>query len=194
VSIYRQRNQKSGKSEMTVNTSEISARSSIAGTLRSVFSFPNPVNEISARVVAVMVVMLSLAILLTDQSWLFFVLAYGFLARVATGPTLSPIGLLATRVIVPLLGNPNRPVPGPPKRFAQTVGLAFSTTALLLYLVADSTVAAKSVVGVLMVFATLESGLGFCAGCFVFNHLMRWKLIPESVCRECLVSFGPAGD
>ena len=188
MSVYRQRNQESGKSEMTVNTSEISAKSSIAGTLRSVFSFPNPVNEISARLVAVMVVMLSLAILLTDQSWLFFVLAYGFLARVATGPTLSPIGLLATRVIVPLLGNPNRPVPGPPKRFAQTVGLAFSTTALLLYLVADSTVAAKSVVGVLMVFATLESGLGFCAGCFVFNHLMRWGILPQSVCRECIVA------
>jgi len=159
-----------------------------------VFSFPNPVNEVSARLVASMVVMLSLAILITDQPWLYLVLAYGFVARVATGPTLSPMGLLATRVIVPALGNPTRMVAGPPKRFAQSIGLVFSVAALLLYFGADSTIAAKSVVGVLMVFATLESGVSFCAGCFVFNHLMRWRLIPESVCQECLISDEWVGD
>ena len=82
--------------------------------LKNVFSFPNPVNEVAARMVAGMVIALSLAIIFTDQSWLMFVLAYGFLARVATGPTLSPMGLLATRVLVPIVGNPQRPVPGPP--------------------------------------------------------------------------------
>ena len=161
------------------------------GLLRTLFSFPNPVNEISARLVAGMVVALSLAIILTDQSWLLFVLAYGFLARVATGPTLSPMGLLATRVLVPIMGSPSRPVPGPPKRFAQSIGLVFSITALVVFYASGSEVAAKSLVGVLAVFATLESVIGFCAGCFVFNHLMRWGLIPESVCRECLVSVQP---
>ena len=157
------------------------------GLIRSVFSFPSPVKDVAARFVAGMVVALSLAVLLTDQWWLMFVLAYGFLARVATGPTLSPMGLLATRVLVPLLGNPKRPVPGPPKRFAQSVGLVFSAAALVLYFPAGSAVAAKSVLGTLWLFATLESVVGFCAGCFVFNYLMRWGLIPESVCRECLV-------
>ena len=80
--------------------------------MSTVFSFPNPVNEVAARMVAGMVFVLSLSIMLTDQSWLMFVLAYGFLARVAAGPTLSPMGLLATRVLVPLFGNPRRPVPG----------------------------------------------------------------------------------
>ena len=153
---------------------------------KSVFSFPNPVNDVAARIVAGMVVVMSLAIMLTGQSWLMFVLAYGFLARVATGPNLSPAALLATRVAVPLLGNPQRPVPGPPKRFAQSVGLAFSAAALVIYFAAGWGVAAMSVLGVLTVFATLEAALGFCAGCFVFNHLMRWGLIPESVCRECV--------
>lgn len=179
---------------MAVNTSEFLEHRSVARTVRSVFSFPNPVNEVSARMVAAMVVMLSLAILLTDQSWLYFVLAYGFIARVAAGPTLSPMGLLATRVIVPALGNPSRMVAGPPKRFAQSIGLVFSVTALLLYFVADSTIAAKSVVGVLVVFATLESGVGFCAGCFVFNRLMHWHLIPESVCKDCIIAPEWAGD
>ena len=86
-----------------------------------------------------MVVVLSITIILTGQPWLMFILAYGFLARVATGPKLSPMGLLATRVIAPRLGTP-KPVPGPPKRFAQTVGLGFSLTALVLQFAVGSSV------------------------------------------------------
>jgi hypothetical protein len=156
------------------------------------FSFPNPVNEVSARLVAAMVFALSVSAIVTEQPVLFAVLAYGFLARVATGPTLSPMGLLATRVLVPLLGNPSRPVPGPPKRFAQMVGLVFSTTALVLLLVMDSSLAARSVLGVLTLFAALEAFAGFCAACSIFYHLIRLGLVPESVCRECAVSFEPS--
>ena len=120
------------------------------------------------------------------------ILAYGFAARVATGPTLSPMGLLATRVLAPRSGFAPRPVPGPPKRFAQSVGLAFSATALTLYFATGSATASQAVLGVLIVFAGLEAFAGFCAGCFVFNHLMRWGLIPESVCRECVVGLDPS--
>ena len=153
--------------------------------LREVFSFPNPVNEVAARVVAGMVVVLSVAILLTGQWWLAFLLAYGFLARVATGPTLSPMGQLATRLIAPRIAEPKL-VPGPPKRFAQTVGLAFSVIVLVLHFVAGLSVAAGVVLAILTVFAALESFLGFCAGCFVFNYLIRWGLIPQSVCEACV--------
>ena len=45
--------------------------------LRSVFSFPNPVNEIAARTVAAMVVALCLTIILSGELWLTTVLAYG---------------------------------------------------------------------------------------------------------------------
>lgn len=153
--------------------------------LRGIFFFPNPVNEVAARVVAGMVVILSIIVLVTGQWWLAFLLAYGFLARVATGPTLSPMGQLATRVIAPRIAEP-RLVPGPPKRFAQTVGLVFSVAALVLHFVAGLSVAAGVVLAVLAVFAALESFLGFCAGCFVFNYMMRWGLVPKSVCEECL--------
>ena len=157
--------------------------------LRQIFSFPNPVNEVAARVVAGMVVALSLVILLTGQWWLVFLLTYGFLARVAAGPTLSPMGQLATRVIAPRIAQPKL-VPGPPKRFAQTVGLVCCITALVLHFVAGLSVVAGVVLAVLTVFAALESLLGFCAGCFVFNYLMRWGLVPKSVCEECL-NFDP---
>jgi len=155
--------------------------------IKNVFSFPNPVNEISARLVASMVVVLSVAAIITGEPLLFAALAYGFVARVATGPTLSPMGLLATRVIVPVLGNPNRPVPGPPKRFAQAIGLAFSVTALLLLLVMGTAGPAKAVVGVLTIFASLEAFVGFCAGCFAFSQMIRFGLVPQSVCRECVI-------
>ena len=71
------------------------------------------------------VLILSITILATGYQWAYALLTYGFLARVLTGPTLSPMGLLATRVLLPLLGNPDPPLPGPPKRFAQTIGLIF---------------------------------------------------------------------
>ncbi len=156
--------------------------------IKNLFSFPNPVNEISSRLVASMVVVLSVAAIITREPLLFAALAYGFVARVATGPTLSPMGLLATHVIVPALGNPSRPVPGPPKRFSQTVGLVFSVTALLMLMLMESAGPAKAVVAVLTVFATLEAFVGFCAGCFVFTQMIRFGLVPESVCRECVVS------
>ena len=152
--------------------------------LRKVFSFPKRVNEKAARAVATMVVALSVTIIVSGQLWLTALLAYGFLARVLTGPTLSPMGLLATRVVAPRLGTP-RIVPGPPKRFAQTVGLAFSTAALILHFAAGASVAASVVLAVLVLFASLEAFVGFCAGCFVFDRLMTWGLIPQSVCEEC---------
>ena len=152
---------------------------------REIFSFPHPVNEYAARLVAGMVAGLSLVIVIFDLPWLLFVVLYGFAARVLTGPTLSPMGLLATRVLVPLAGSPEKPVAGPPKRFAQAVGLGFATTALLLYYAAGSVTAAYVVLAVLIFFALLEAVVGFCTGCFVFGYLMRWGLIPQETCEKC---------
>ena len=154
--------------------------------MKSILSFPNPVNEVAARSVAGMVLALALATILTGEPWLLFFLVYGFVAKVLTGPTLSPIGLIATRLVVPLLNIPEKPVPGPPKRFAQFVGLVVSSVDAVLFIWV-SPIAGKSVLGVLAVFAALESGFGFCAGCFVFGYLMRWGLIPESVCLACRI-------
>ena len=155
-------------------------------TINNLFSFPNPVNEFSARFVAGMVSILTIATILTENQFVAGFLLYGFLARVATGPTLSPIGLLATRVIVPALGNPTKLVAGPPKRFAQTIGLVFSATAFIM-LMLDFVLIFQITLSILVIFALLESLAGFCAGCFVFNYLMKWKIIPQSVCESCFV-------
>ncbi len=157
----------------------------MSSKISQVFTFPHPVNDIAARMVAGMVVLLSMGIILFQVPWLLYVMAYEFLARVLTGPNLSVMGSLATRVLVPLLGNPVRPVAGPPKRFAQAVGLGFSVASLLLYYVFHMTVAAYVVLGVLVFFAALEAVLGFCTGCFVFGYLMRWGFIPPETCEKC---------
>ena len=72
--------------------------------------------------------LLAAATLLTGWHWIIACMAVGFLARVLTGPKLSVLGQLATRVIAPRLGMP-RFVPGPPKRFAQAIGLTLTTVA-----------------------------------------------------------------
>jgi hypothetical protein len=151
--------------------------------MKRFFSFPNPVNEKAARTVATGVVVMAVLFLVTGWTWLLFVLVYGFLARVATGPKLSPLGQLATRVVAPRLGEA-RLTPGPPKRFAQAIGLVFSVTALVLAL-AVSTDAARTVIGLLTIAASLEAFVGLCLGCQIFGLLMRTGIIPESICVEC---------
>lgn len=153
--------------------------------MRELFEFPNPVNEIAARLVAGGVVLMGLATIAFDQPWIIAVLAYGFVARVLTGPTLSPLGQFVTRVIVPRLPFAPKFVPGPPKRFAQGIGAVFTVTAAILEFGFGLTTAAYVFVGFIIVAATLESVFAVCLGCEIFARLMRLGLIPESVCEEC---------
>ena len=151
----------------------------------ALFSFPDPVNEVSARLVAAGVVVLGLLTIVLDQPWLLAVLAYGFVARALTGPTLSPLGQLVTRVVTPALPVAPRPVPGPPKRFAQSMGAVFSVTAAVLALGFGDRGAAYVLIGLIVAAATLESVFAFCIGCKVFALLVRVGVIPASVCERC---------
>jgi hypothetical protein len=148
------------------------------------FSFPNPVNEKAARVVAGVVALTGVVILLTGWHWLLVPLAYGFWARVLTGPTLSPLGRLAMRVVAPRLGPPKY-VAGPPKRFAQGIGAALTSVAAVLALGFGLDTAADVLVGLLVVAATLESVFAICLGCQIFAVLMRAGVVPEETCERC---------
>ena len=148
------------------------------------FSFPNPVNEKAARVVAGVVCALSIVTLATGAYWIAAVLACGFVARVLAGPTLSPLGQIATRLLAPRLGPPKL-VAGPPKRFAQAIGAAFTTAIALVALLAGDHTLADVLLGAMIAASALESLAGYCVGCRVFALLMRAGVIPESVCLEC---------
>jgi Domain of unknown function (DUF4395) len=153
--------------------------------MRTLFSFPNPVNETSARLVAGGVAILALATVAFQQGWLLPILAYGFVARVLTGPKLSPLGLVATRVVTPRLPVRHRYAPGPAKRFAQAVGALFTIAATVLWFAFGLHVEALVLVGVIVVFATLEAAVGLCVGCRAFYLGMRLGLVPPQVCEEC---------
>ena len=148
------------------------------------FSFPNPVNEKAARVVAGDVCVLSIVTLASGAYWIAAVLAAGFVARVLAGPTLSPLGQLATRVVAPRLGAPKL-VAGPPKRFAQAIGAIVTTAIALVALVAGDHPLADVLLGLMIAASALESLLAFCIGCRLFALAMRAGLVPESVCVEC---------
>lgn len=153
--------------------------------MEKLLSFPDPVNETAARTVAAGVVAMSVTAVAADQPWLMVPLVYGFAARVATGPTLSPLGRLATEVVAPRIGGTAKLSPGPPKRFAQAIGLAFSSTALLLHYRFGRSRAAKLVLSVLAVAAGLEAGFGLCLGCQLFRLGMRSGLVPTDICESC---------
>jgi len=152
--------------------------------MREIFSFPRTINEKAARVVAGVVALTALAALLTDARWLLVPLAYGFWARVLTGPTLSPLGRLASQVVAPRLGEP-KTVSGPPKRFAQAMGAAMTTAGSVAALGFGADGVADALLVALLAAATLEAVFAYCLGCKIFGLLMRTGVIPDAICAEC---------
>src|SRR6201996_7095275 len=112
--------------------------------MKRLFSFPNPVNDKAARTVAAVVLIEVVVTLATGWYWLTIPLAYGFWARVLTGPKLSPLGWVAMNVVAPRLGKKVY-VPGPPKRFAQAMGTVMASLALVFGLILSDHIAADVV-------------------------------------------------
>ena len=145
--------------------------------------FPATVNERAARLVAAQVLLVTVLILLTGIYWPLPLLAAGFFLRVLAGAKVSPFAKIATATAKRLWEF--REVPGPPKRFAQSIGLVLTTTASVAALVFGATSIADICLGLMVVATTLEAGFGLCVGCQLFSLLMRIGLIPEEVCAAC---------
>ena len=155
--------------------------------MKKIFEFPNPVNEYAARFVAFFVMFFSLVILITNNLWAVSLLFIGFLLRLLFGPRVSPFALITLKLIIPLLKNPNKSVPGPPKRFAQFIGALITLIASIIYFFTTYNVIVISILGVLILFTFLESVLSFCFGCYVFNLLIKVRLIPKNICEACII-------
>ncbi len=160
--------------------------------MKEFFSFPDLINEPAARLVASgVLIMAILSIFLisleANFAWvILLILTYGFWARVSSGPKISPLALLVTKVLVPKFNLGEKLVPGPPKRFAQTIGLVFSTSILILWLFNFYSIC-LFLLSVLSIFAFLESVFGYCFACKVFKVLIAMGLIPETICERCAV-------
>ena len=152
--------------------------------LRSLFRYPDQVNENAARLIAAGVVALVVAYLFSGSWIVLGFLAYGFVARVLTGPTLSPLAQIVNTLLVPRLSIPAKLVPGPPKRFAQGMGAVLSVGAVAAKLGGFDPLASV-LVAAIGIAAILESVFAFCVGCWIFARLMAAGLVPASVCEAC---------
>jgi hypothetical protein len=147
--------------------------------MRSLFSFPDPVNETSARLVAAIVVAEAVLFLVLRDGWVLALLTYGFVARVSTGPTLSPAGQFVTRCATPRLERwvrrrrpefQSRLVPGRPKRFAQAIGVAFTVSASSAWALGVPSLSFV-LIAMLAVAATLEAVFAICLGCIAYSAI-----------------------
>jgi hypothetical protein len=148
------------------------------------YGYPDVVNQNAVRIVAGFVTALTIVAILIPSIPISLFLTYGFLARFIAGPSFDLFAFLASKVIVPKLNISFLPTAGVPKRFAQSIGLAFSLIGLA-FLLFGNVFYYQVTLSILAFFALLESSLGFCAGCFAFSLLMKVGLIPEEVCERC---------
>ncbi len=128
-------------------------------------------NESKVRLIAFFVLLSVILYWLTDSIIVPFFLVIDFSLRSFDLGKYSPLGLISDWA-VQTFKLPVKPVYLPPKRFAARIGLAFSIAILVLHVLEINTIIISSI---LAFFAALESLLGFCAGCYVYSLLQRFK-------------------
>lgn len=167
-----------------LSLSRISRPQPVSDRLR----FPSEVNEYSARLVATGVVIMTALYLDNGSPVLLGLIAFGFVARVLSGPTLSPLGQLVTRVVTPavesMTGKKGAQVPGPPKQFAQAIGATLSLSAVAATVFGIPAIAV-ALIATITVAASIEAFLGYCIGCAVYAQLMRRGVLPDDACVAC---------
>jgi hypothetical protein len=127
------------------------------------------INENKARIAAFLVVLVTAACLLSGSWIIAALLLVDFVLRGLNLNAYSPLSLISGEA-VKLFRVKNKPVDRAPKRFAAFTGAVFSAlilASLLLHLGGLATIIAA----ILIVFASLESFAGFCAGCYVYSML-----------------------
>jgi hypothetical protein len=133
------------------------------------------VNEVRVRIIAFIVLLLAILYLITDSWIIIALLLIDFALRAFNYTAYSPLSLISG-VIVKKLKLKNKPVDRAPKRFAAIVGTTFLAI-ILVSITTDMLTASKLITVILIVFASLESFAGFCAGCYVYSFLKRIKAI-----------------
>lgn len=95
-----------------------------------------------------------------------------FLTGTAAGPARSPYGWLYRRAIRPRLRPPAELEDPAPPRFAQAVGLAVTSVALILAVLG---VGHAAEVGAALAFvaAFLNAAVGYCLGCQLYTLIVR---------------------
>lgn len=172
--------------------SSISSLPQAATTTFRIRRYPAEVDDVTVRLVAGAVLIISSIGLVTGQWWIYALLALDFGARVLWGPSRSPLVTAIVRWVRPRVRLAPRPTAGSPKRFAAGIGAVMTLTAAVLGIVTlltsnPVTGAIVIAIGVVMVvFPALEAFLGLCVGCKLFALMARLGLVREDVCVDCV--------
>lgn len=155
--------------------------------------FPERVNEHAARTTAMLVIVLAVSTIVASfiapgpvTLALGVTLVVGFALRVYAGPKYSPFGQISVRFLAERVFGQPRIVSGAPKQFAQCIGLVFSLTGFVFYLVGAVT-AMQVTLLLLILAASAEAFLGFCAGCWMYRRLQRVGVIGPDACETCAI-------
>lgn len=95
-----------------------------------------------------------------------------FASSVLLGLTRSPYAIFFAAVVRPRIGAPAELEDARPPRFAQLVGLGFTTVSLVA-LLAGATTVALIATGFALAAALLNAVVGFCLGCELYLVLRR---------------------
>ena len=150
---------------------------------------PFKVNEATVRGVALQVFLLAALALYTSNIIPIIVLTCDFAIRVFLIPRFSLLVLISRWIIVPVFHLKKKQIIFQPKRFAAMIGLTLSMAALILTLL-NYPVVVLILLLLLLIFSALEAFFKFCMGCKIFGLLMRWGLVDEELCSDCVFSDG----
>jgi hypothetical protein len=133
------------------------------------------VNENKIRVIALLVLLIAVALLLTGYNFLIIFLTFDFFVRAFNMQKLSLLGALAG-IIVRLFKIPTKFTDRGPKRFAAGVGFVVSAL-ILIAIIQGWLVLAGSLTIALCIFASLEAFAGICGGCYVYTALQKIRSV-----------------
>lgn len=130
-----------------------------------------PVNENKVRLTAFFVMVLGIGFLATGLWIIIAFLVADFFLRVNNWGKYSLLALVSDAAIRRFRIK-NKPTDRAPKRFAAGVGLVFAIGILVVTLL-NLDITTIIITCVLLLFAFLESVIGFCAGCYVYSYLQK---------------------
>lgn len=137
------------------------------------------VNEIVVRMIAMQVVFAGLAALYFQNPYIAGFLFADFGLRAFGMNQWSPLKYLAQKTVTHFqLGY--KATNEAPKKFAAAIGF-FVVGLFTVLLFFQFFVSASLVGGILLLFASLEAGFGFCVGCIIYQKLSTWGLIKVSL-------------
>lgn len=130
--------------------------------------------ENKIRLTAFLVLILSVAFIFTNSVFVPIFLAFDFFLRAFGFGKYSLLAKTST-FISKILKLKEKPVFFPPKQFATKIGLAFSTTLIILNHLEINPLFISST---LAICAGLEALFNFCAGCYVYNlfHSIKHRI------------------